>query len=500
MMESKQKDKRHRLNLFSSRTWLTALLASLVVCAILLLPHPLSDVVLIGATAAGIGWAVIQLETVWLYFFLVFPLVNLSGNLFGIYGVLVSRILAVGLSLVVLLKYRDRPTLLALVRSNGFRFLALFILANLIAAVRVLQTYAFSFTLTYLDPLLFFALSYFVVYRNRENLPRLLSAILISGTVSVMVGFYEIATQQSVAAWLNANLNSVRDIYMYQSNSDRFGLGGRISSLIGQPVFASLYLTLLPIIGLYYFETTKRARWMAALFGVACVVLVLATGTRGGLVALTAGVFVLLVFGLRDWKQRLIALALSVGLGLLVLLALPQLGTYLVRSVDVGSATVESRNIVARISLTRELLRYFQNNWLLGYGPGLFQRQAQLGIIPTVDGIHTLGGMENQYAAILVDGGILAGLAYLLFMGGVVWDAVRMIRQPRWRMMGLTLLALFAAYFVFAGTELALIAIPNLILMAVYGAFAAEFESAPEAKGGQSWQTAVSPVNTLAKS
>lgn len=465
--------------LLENRTWLVALGLTLAVCAIFLVPHPWSDGIFFGAVVASIVLALFRLEQVWLSFLLVFPLVNLSEGLFGNFWVTISRTMVLGLSLVVLLRYRDSAILRSLVHSNGFRLFALFVVVNLIAAVRVFQPYVFFFTLTYLEPLLFFALSYVIVRRNPENLPRLLSAILISGAIVVVVGFYEIATQQSVAVWLNSNLTGVRDIYMHKSNSDRFGLGGRILTLVGQPVFAGLYLALLPFVGFFYFEEYKRARWAAVLFGAACGFLVLATGTRGGIVAFAAGVVTLGLVGLRQWKHRLIAFLLIIGLAGLLLLALPNLRTYLISSAEIDSGSAAARNVVARIALTRELLRYFQNNWLLGYGPGLVQRQAQLGIIPTAEGIDTLGGMENQYAAILVDGGILAGAAYLLFMCGVVWDAVRMLRHARWRRMGVTLLALFAAYFVFAGTELAVIPAANLVLMAVYGAFMAAFETAP---------------------
>lgn len=456
--------------------WFVAIVLNAGLGAILLLPHPWSDAVLLVAVAAGIGLAVLELEKIWLAWFIVFPMEHLSSELFNIHGLTVSRIFVVGLCLVVLVRYRDSRALRALVTSNGFRFFALFVIANLLAAGFTREAQPLFSALTYVEPLLFFALTYYVVQQDRGIAPKLLRAMLVCGALFAMVGLYEMATQQSVAALLNSELASIQDQYMFQVWSDRFGLGGRISSLIGQPVVASLYFAFLPILGLYYFIAYKRSRWIAAPFGMVCVLMVLATGTRGGLVALAAGLLVLLVFGLRRWKERLVSSLVMAGVVAGFLVALPNLGTYLARSVDIASGSAESRNVYGRIVLTRELFRFFQNHWFLGYGPGRFQKQAQAGIIPTVEGVRSLAGIENQYAAILVDGGVVAGMAYLVFICGVALDIVRMMRQPRWRAMGLTLFALFAAYFVFAGTEMSLTFVPNLLLMAVYGAFAAEFE------------------------
>lgn len=446
--------------------------------AILLVPHPWSDALFIMAVAASVILALFQLEIVWLVWLVVLPVAHLSSDLFQIHGLIVLRILTAGLSVVALFKSRDSQILRALVRSNGFRFFGLYVLANILSALYVFQTQPLFSALTYTEPLLFFAVSYYVVCLYRDSVPKIVWAVLIGGTVLALVGFYEMATQQSVAAFLNSNLNSTRDIYMYQDISNRFGLGGRISSLIGQPVVASLYFAFLSLLGVYFFKTSGRARWLAGLFGAACAFLLLATGTRGGVVALVAGGIVLVAFGLRRWKQRIGVLALVSAALLVLLLVLPNLGTYLVRSADVSAGTVESRNITGRIALTRAMLGFFQQHWLLGYGPGRFQKQAAAGVIPTVEGIRSLAGIENQYATILVDGGIVAGLAYLLFMSGVGWDIVRMMRQPRGRRMGVTLFALFAAYFVYAATETSIITIPNLLLMALYGAFAAKFEFA----------------------
>lgn len=463
--------------IFSGRTWLAGITLSLVLSGILLLPYPYRDAMLVAVFLAALVGTWFQPDETWFAFLLLLPLVHLSGGLFQNVGLILSRMIVVGMAIVLLVKHRDTPALRALAFSDGFRFFGVFILANLIAAAHTLQTSPFVTTLTYLEPLLFFALSYYLVRRNPANTERFVSALVIGGGIAAAVGLYEIATQQSVGGLLNPALKPMLDGYLVWDGSDRFGIGGRISSLIGPPAISSLYFVLILIVTLYQITTAKRARWLVVPTVIVGVVLILATGTRAALLALAAAGLVVAVPLLRTWRQRLVAAAVVVSGVALAFLLLPKLGTYLVASLDVVGGGTASANVTGRIALTMELLRIFRANWLFGYGPGLVQKQAAAGILPTVPGIKSLGGIENQYATILADGGILAGLSYLLFMVGALWEGLRVFRDPRWRAMGLTLLALLVTYFVFAATEMMLTILPNLVLMAIFGAFAARFES-----------------------
>lgn len=463
---------------FSRRTWLTAIVLTLLLSAILLLPFPWRDVMLFATFLAAIGLAWFDLDETWLGFLMVLPLVRLSGGLFQNNGLILSRLIVVGITIVLVVKQRDAPALRAVLRSNGFRWFGLFVLANVIAALAVFKAESVFTALTYLEPLLFFAVSYCLVRMNPAIERRIVSALVVGGVILGVVGLYEITTQQSVASVLYPILKAGIDVYLYGANSDRFGLGGRISSLIGQPVNTSIYFAFIIIAALYHFFVHERPRWIAAPIVIIGGVLVLATGTRGGLLGLAAGLLLLAALGPRTWRERLVVAGVLVGGALLTVLLLPKMASYLADSTAVGRDVAAARNITGRIALTLELLRIFREHWLLGYGPGLVQKQAMAGILPTVEGIKTLGGIENQYATILADGGIVAGVAYLGFMVSAVWQAIQIFREPRWRAMGLTLLALFAAYFVFAATETALTSIPNLVLMAIFGAFAAQFEGA----------------------
>src|SRR5690606_2335034 len=107
--------------------------------------------------------------------------------------------------------------------------------------------------LTYLEPLLFFAISYFLIVTGHLTVPRVLRALLIGGLLVAIVAAYEVVTQQPVGAFLAPHARILLTDYMSGYDSDRFGLGGRVSSFIAQPVFASLYWVFILAITLFYF-------------------------------------------------------------------------------------------------------------------------------------------------------------------------------------------------------------------------------------------------------
>jgi hypothetical protein len=215
---------------------------------------------LIAAAAIGAAIAVRYFETVWLAVLTLLPLIRLSGGLFGYNGVTLSRILVTALALVFLLTLRDANVLRALAKSNGLRFFGLFVLVNLVSAVYVLKASAVFTTLTYLEPLFFFAISYGLIRLERITLRALLRAILLGAVLVAVGGLLELAMQQPLGASFNPRVASSLDVYMSGYDSNRFGLGGRVSSFIAHPVFAGLYWVMLLNIGVYYLQTWKRAR------------------------------------------------------------------------------------------------------------------------------------------------------------------------------------------------------------------------------------------------
>lgn len=457
------------------------LVAAALLTVTLRLPQPYRDGLLAAFVVACAALALYQFPAVWLGVLTLLPLVRLGGELFQVNGVTLSRLLVGVLTLVCLYHYTRRGVLRALVRTNAIRWFGLFILVNLVSAAAVLSPSAVFTTLTYLEPFLLFALTFAVVQQRALTFEDVLRALLVGASLVAAASAYEFVTQQPVGALLNPAHKQMLETYMYGYDSNRFGLGGRISGLIAQPVYASLYWVLALCIAVYEFRTYAHARWWQGASIAAALFFLVLSGTRGGMLALAAAVGVWLWLGLRTMRQRLLVLG-AVGAGaVLAALLLPGMIAYLGASLDLRGETIENRNVLWRIAVTGGLLQVFADHWLLGYGPGVVQKLSAAKQFPRVNGRYPLGGLENQYATILADGGIVAGLAYLLFMLGVVQDCARLLRAPAWRTRGVLLSALFAAYFVFAATGMSITEIPNLLLMAVYGALMAAslHETAP---------------------
>lgn len=445
---------------------------------LLLLPVPYQDVLLVAAVIVCAMFAARHFETVWLAVLTLLPLIRLSGELFGLNGVTLSRILTTTLAIVFVFTVRERAVLHSLWRTNGLRWFGLFVIVNLVAAIYVFSAAAVLTALSYTEPLFWFAITFGLVRAGRVTTRDVLRALLLGAVFVALGGVYEWATQEALGKLFDPALKGSLDVYMSGYDSNRFGLGGRVSSFIAQPVNASLYWVMILCLAIYYFKHWTRARWAQAAWVVTALFFLLLSGTRAGMLALAAAWLVWVVFGLQNARQRAFALVITSGAALGLVLVAPTLGNYLRASLEPNPDAIAARNVIWRVAVTGGLLQVFSNQWLLGYGPGMIYRMAVARQLPRVNGRYPLGGMENQYASILAETGIVGGLAYALFMFGVVQDGARMLRDAVFRAQGVLLLALFAAYSVFAATSWAVTVIPALFLMAVYGALVAERDNA----------------------
>lgn len=464
-------------NVVTRRTLFTVAVG-VCLALLLLLPVPYQDVLLVAAVIVCAVFAALHFEAVWLAVLTLLPLIRLSGELFGLNGVTLSRILTTTLAIVFVFTVRERAVLHSLWRTNGLRWFGLFVMVNLVSAIYVFSAAAVLTALSYLEPFFWFAITFGLVRAGRVTTRDVLRALLFGAVFVALGGVYEWVTQQPLGKLFDPALKGLLDVYMSGYDSNRFGLGGRVSSFIAQPVNASLYWVMIGCIAIYYFKNWTRARWAQAAWIVTALFFLLLSGTRGGMLALAAAWLVWVVFGLQNARQRAFALVITGGAALGLVLLFPTLGNYLRASLEPNPDAIAARNVIWRVAVTTGLLQVFSNQWLLGYGPGMIYRMAAARQLPRVNGRYPLGGMENQYASILAETGIVGGLAYALFMFGVAQDGARMLRDAVLRAQGVLLLALFAAYFVFAATSWAITVIPILLLMAVYGALVAERDDA----------------------
>jgi O-antigen ligase len=204
------------------------------------------------------------------------------------------------------------------------------------------------------------------------------------------------------------------------------------------------------------------------------VLLVLLTGSRGPLVSIVpAGiVFTLLIGGKRAGVTVICIAALAFSLYLSGVL--PRVTEYLRDSLAFG--TEASNNVFDRLDLTTALLEIFKQNPVLGFGPGMIQKLGGEGLME----FKRIAGLENQYAVILAEGGVLAGCTYLLFMFGVLMLSYRIFKTNRseevkhWALITLVLLI-----YLFAGAAFANFLVSPIVntIVAIYAITVAKYET-----------------------
>jgi O-antigen ligase len=406
-------------------------------------------------------------DRAWITILATLPFWFLASSLFGqpkMTGVLLLTLGMVGISLLKSVVADSRHTN---PRHWGIVAFLLFVVANVFAGFYAGQIESVFRALAYLEPLLVCILTYAVVRHDPDNLPRLLRGIVIGGLLVGALGVFELVTQKSILAELGIATDENILIYLVQN---RFGLGGRVVSVIGQPVYAGIYFALWLIVTIAYIAqyVTTRRKALLVITAITGLVLVLATGSRGPILALLPTLLAFAFLGRRHGRV-LIPTILLVGMVALVLYQLlPDLFAFFRDSFAIDQQTAASTSLIGRLDLTGALLDIFRQNPALGFGPGLIQQGGLQG----GGGFEGLAGLENQYATILADGGLLAGSMYLLFMGAVFASLLRMRSHPKAAIsnMGVMALLLFVYYFVVVATATTLTVVVNLLLMAIYGA------------------------------
>lgn len=419
--------------------------------------------------------SVLFFRRAWLTFLFLLPFLDLTPPLFEITKLPVYRMSLIIVTLCFFFFYKKGFFFWRkLFRSPGFTSFGLFVLASLISALHALNMEAIFRALTYIEPMLFFLLTYYLVSQGLSRLRTITRTIIAGGIIVSALGLMEIAFHFSVRKVLRIPLTLDLETVFQE---DRFGLGGRIASTISHPVYAGIYFLILLIL-LFYFIFTHKPKFKPLLLVLIpiYVLLILGTGSRAVIVSLIFCVFSLVFFS--KLKKRVIIPVAAVTLILLVIFIVifPHIFQYFQKSASLGSINVETRNIRVRIEMTNVFINVFRENLIFGYGPGLIQKEALGGTSTQFEGYR---GVENQYAIILADSGLIGGIAYLLFLVGALLQSLKISRAPLSRDVqfgGLMLFLIFIAYFIFVTSETCLTLVPNFLLMAIYGGVVAQFD------------------------
>ncbi len=294
-----------------------------------------------------------------------------------------------------------------------FRYYLLFIFALFLSsAVSDMPLQSAGRSLTFLVPLMWGIIVLAAIVDNESALRMLIKAMLIGFTVTIAYGILEFILQNNYLV----NWGIIRQDVDYLS-VERFGIGGRITSFIGQPVYAALYfLTMLPLILFYrkYYGKTSVMKVVYAILFALGVMMIFLTGTRSVYLPLIISPLIYLWF--QKGKKIFSSKILYIYLGIFVLLpfVLPETiinfttETFqILDPLNIGATS----SLYGRLELTGVFWDLFKEHVLLGFGPGFIQRMAA-----DVAMFRNLAGMENQYAGLLVETGVIGFLTFMAFI------------------------------------------------------------------------------------
>jgi|YelNatPaOPRAMG01_1025707.scaffolds.fasta_scaffold00725_15 hypothetical protein len=451
--------------------WLRLFLFPLLV-GLLALADPWRSVSYLLAFLAFFLYALFSWSKAWLIVLFLIPLQEMAPPLFNQPKLLPHRFLLILAAAALLVKIfrqkeHDLKSILHLLLRPGFLTFALFVLANIFSAFYNRSLDALFRSLTYTEPLFYFALTWMWINSEKNNLSRLSGNFVLAGFWTQVIGLMEMATQKSIRRLLAIPSSTPWEELFA---TDRFGLGGRISSTLSHPVYAGLYFLFLLLISIYFFSHFKpRHKFLLLILVPLNLFLLLATGTRAVIICFFLSLLVLAI-SFRPQKRIFVPILASLLTGLIfIFFFFPQIPLYFQKSFKIRPGIQESANIRHRLVLTRTFLDVFAQKPIFGNGPGLIQKEA----LKEGSSFKKMSGIENQYAIILADGGLLAGLAYLAFIIAVFWEVRRLGQlrsEPDIYLGHAFLLAAFVAYFFFVITETCLTQAPNYVLMSLFGA------------------------------
>ncbi|HEV7515731.1 MAG TPA: O-antigen ligase family protein, partial [Thermoanaerobaculia bacterium] len=170
-------------------------------------------------------------------------------------------------------------------------------------------------------------------------------------------------------------------------------------------------------------ERSKILRWTAGVMTFLCILTILFTFSRGGLLTLGA------VGALLIWRsqRRLVATAvLLLGILGFCLFSSTQLREdYYARAESIGSYE-EDNSAQGRLMAWRNSLQVFHDHPVFGVGPNNMET-----VFPTYsDGVHRFHVSHNAYLELLAECGFPSVILFLLLLGATLYRLERLRRFP----------------------------------------------------------------------
>ena len=207
--------------------------------------------------------------------------------------------------------------------------------------------------------------------------------------------------------------------------------GNRVMFTFGDPNYAATYWTV--TIFVVYSTRTPSARWMRFIGYVLLAWALVLTESNGGVLAVGAAIFFLLL--LRSYRKRglvgslatALVIVLAVG-GLLAAFPISKVRQDALNSGQpllVNSIGRSGQSTSERGELDKELMQlYNRSDGFLGLGPMSTKPVLQTGLYPYPNEAH------NDFLAALTERGAIGLLGLLLLTGTVIWWAAPLVRRP----------------------------------------------------------------------
>jgi O-antigen ligase len=336
-----------------------------------------------------------------------------------------ERILNTLLFVVALIKLRG--SWYKLPDASIFTYFLWFIIACLLSSLfSEMPLPSLGRSLTFLAPLMMGIMVLAAIIEKENGLQLIIRAMIVGFTIAIFYAIVEFILQKNYLADLGVlpwDEDYLSDI--------RFGISGRISSFIGQPVYTALYLlVMLPLILFYreYYVTDRTMKIIYIILVILGVMAIFMTGTRSVYLPLIILPLVYLFYrkGMAIFSSTLFYIYL-VALVLLPFVLPGRLIEFTLESFR-GSDSLNlaaTSGLYGRLELTDFFWDLFREHIFLGFGPGYIQRMAD-----SLAVFKNLAGMENQYAGLLVESGIIGFLVFMVFIIKVIkmsavtcWDA-----------------------------------------------------------------------------
>lgn len=291
-------------------------------------------------------------------------------------------------------------------------YLIFFILSVLSALFSEIPVESLMRAFTYLEPFVWLIVGFTIVQISHpaRSLKRILIGIFIGFILVCLYSIVEFSFQRNFL--IDFGIID-KGVYI---DEVRFGISGRLTSSIGQPVYTAIYLLVILIIIYYYIKHVaqqKITKFILYVFMALGFLIIVFTGTRAAYVGILLFPLIFLLLNRNYYKIRKIIPIYFVIL-LFTLIILPStFPSYLTESFNIGSYNVSNANVLSRISLTNRMLQIFTLSPIIGFGPGYIQKQF---FLYHNYNFSDLIGAENQYSTLLVENGILGFIAFICFI------------------------------------------------------------------------------------